>query len=218
MIVGAAAGVLGGATIAFVMSDDRKPAATASVAPVSAPGAANPVPPIAPIQSPPGPAPTVTKTADAPDVPTAAETESTVPRVVTRAKIRVSPPNPTPNTVATSMAPTTPTAGSAASSALKTPSEEAFALNERGKTEMFAERYQESISLFTKALALDPQSKYRFNLATAYFQVGEMNSAILHAKLVLAEHAGTSRGDFAKRLLDRIYAECAEQKLDCGRP
>ena len=57
------------------------------------------------------------------------------------------------------------------------PADEAQALNEQGKTDMLAKRYDEASAAFRKAYALAPRGQYLLNIAVSEIQRGDCRAA-----------------------------------------
>ena len=78
-------------------------------------------------------------------------------------------------------------------------------LNNLGLVYKKKEETDRAVSLFEKALALDPSyTKARLNLAGALLSKGAKQAAISHLETIVRDYSSTPESEKAKQILDRL--------------
>lgn len=111
-----------------------------------------------------------------------------------------------------------PSATSAAAALTGAPSDRAAALNDQGKTFMFAGKFAESTHAFREAVSLVPEPKYFFNLGTSLFQEGRFDEALAALNGIRANSPTPEQLSNTRRLRAKVLDECTAQKMECHDP
>jgi hypothetical protein len=90
-------------------------------------------------------------------------------------------------------------------------------LNEEGKKEMYASRFDQAAEKFSEAVARVPEPKYLFNLASAQFQRGHFSDAAFALEALLGSSPSEQLAAKANRLMDEVVREAERQGLTVGR-
>jgi tetratricopeptide (TPR) repeat protein len=91
-------------------------------------------------------------------------------------------------------------------------------LNEEGKAEMYASRFDNAAKKFQEAVAHVPEPKYSFNLGTALFQLGRFDEAQTALRALRTLSPSEQLALKAKKLLEKIDQERKAQGLPPGSP